>query len=185
MRNVPDALVHQYVSEGWWTDDTLGDMVAEGLGAMPDATFAVHSAVRPWRGSVADLDRDARRFAGWLRDNDIGPGDIVAFQLPNWVEAAVTFWGAAYAGAVVVPIVHFYGTNELEYILRVTEPALVVTADRFGHADYPSSTRNYWVTSEPPGPSWAHPTQTGSRRMPLPFSGSWIRNRSTSPWRRP
>ena len=101
--------MRQYVSEGWWTDDTLGDMVAEGLGAMPDATFAVHSAVRPWRGTVADVDRDARRFAGWLRDNNIGPGDIVAFQLPNWVEAAVTFWGAAYAGAVVVPIVHFYG----------------------------------------------------------------------------
>lgn len=139
LRNVPDALVGQYVSNGWWTDDSLGELVAQGLGAMPDATFAVHSAVRPWRGTVADLDRDARRFAGWLRDNDIGPGDIVVFQLPNWVEAAITFWGAAYAGAVVVPVVHFYGAKELEYILRVTEPALVVTADRFGQADYLAS----------------------------------------------
>jgi acyl-CoA synthetase len=139
LRNVPEALVGKYVSNGWWTDESLGDLVAQGLGAMPDATFAVHSAVRPWRGTVADLDRDARRFAGWLRDNNIGPGDIVVFQLPNWVEAAITFWGAAYAGAVVVPVVHFYGAKELEYILRVTEPALVVTADRFGQVDYLAS----------------------------------------------
>jgi acyl-CoA synthetase len=139
LRNVPEALVRRYISEGWWTDEALGDLVAEGLGAMPDATFAVHSAVRPWRGTVAEVDRDARRFAGWLRDNNIGPGDIVLFQLPNWVEAAITFWGAAYAGAVVVPVVHFYGEKELEYILRVTEPALVVTADQFGHVDYTTS----------------------------------------------
>ena len=58
------------------------------------------------------------------------------FQLPNWVEAGITFWGAAYLGAVVVPVVHFYGPKEVGYILRATSPDVVVTADRFGHADY-------------------------------------------------
>jgi acyl-CoA synthetase (AMP-forming)/AMP-acid ligase II len=136
LRTVPEALVRRYVAEGWWTDDSLGDLVGRGLEAMGDATFAVHSQVRPWRGTVADVDQAARRFAGWLGRNGIGPGDIVLLQLPNWVEAAITFWGAAYAGAVVVPVVHFYGAKELEYIVRVTEPALVVTADRFGQANY-------------------------------------------------
>ena len=58
------------------------------------------------------------------------------FQLPNWVEAGITFWAAAYLGAVVVPIVHFYGAKEVDYILRATEPDVVVTADRFGHTDH-------------------------------------------------
>ena len=58
------------------------------------------------------------------------------FQLPNWVEAGITFWAAAYLGAVVVPIVHFYGAKEVDYILRTVSPAVVVTADRFGHNDY-------------------------------------------------
>jgi acyl-CoA synthetase len=80
-----------------------------------------------------------RRFAGGLAKVGIGPGDVVLFQLPNWVEAAITFWGAAYAGAVVVPVVHFYGAKELEYIVRVTDPKLVVTADRFGRTEYVSS----------------------------------------------
>ena len=58
------------------------------------------------------------------------------FQLPNWVEAGITFWAAAYLGAVVVPVVHFYGPKEVGYILRATEPAVVITPDRFGHTDH-------------------------------------------------
>ena len=139
LREIPDALAQRYRAEGWWTDDGLSDLVARGLDAMRDAAFVVHSAVRPWRGTVAEVDHAARRFAGWLGNHGVGPGDIVVFQLPNWMEAAVTFWGAAYAGAVVVPVVHFYGAKELEYIVRVTKPKLVVTADRFGHADYLSA----------------------------------------------
>ena len=57
-------------------------------------------------------------------------------RLPNWMEAGVTFWAAAYLGAVVVPVVHFYGAKEVEYILKATSPDVVVTADRFGHSDY-------------------------------------------------
>ena len=177
----PRRLCGKYVSNGWWTDESLGDLVAQGLGAMPDATFAVHSAVRPWRGTVADLDRDARRFAGWLRDNDIGPGDIVVFQLPNWVEAAITFWGAAYAGAVVVPVVHFYGAKELEYILRVTEPALVVTADRFGQVDYLASysellgdlDTRWAVVGTDPDELPPHATPFGRLLDPSPSTNRW------------
>lgn len=139
LREVPGELRRRYVEEGWWTDNTMGEMVAEGLAAMGDSKFSVHSAVRPWRGTIRDVDQVARRFAGWLARNNIGPGNVVVFQLPNWVEAAITFWGATYAGAVVVPVVHFYGAKELDYILRVTEPDLVITPDTFGKMDYLAS----------------------------------------------
>jgi len=56
--------------------------------------------------------------------------------LPNWLEAAATFYAIAYLGAVVVPIVHFYGTKEVGYILRKTRVKALVTADRFGHQDF-------------------------------------------------
>ncbi len=103
---------------------------------MAGADFRVRSKSRPWDGTFADVDAAARALAGSLRARGVGPGDVVVFQLPNWVEAGITFWAAAYLGAVVVPIVHFYGTKEVDYILRVTEPDVVVTADRFGHSDY-------------------------------------------------
>ena len=33
LRTVPEALAERYLDEGWWTDDSLGDLVAEGLAA--------------------------------------------------------------------------------------------------------------------------------------------------------
>ncbi len=110
---------------------SLPDWAASG--ATP---FRVRSVVHPWTGTFAEVDRSARALAGALRAEGVGPGDVVAFQLPNWVEAGITFWAASYLGAVVVPIVHFYGAKEVDYILRTVSPDVMVTADRFGHNDY-------------------------------------------------
>jgi acyl-CoA synthetase (AMP-forming)/AMP-acid ligase II len=136
LRAVPDDLAQRYRAEGWWTDDTLGAMVATGLASSGGAAFHVHSDVRPWRGTFADVDRAARSLAQWFVDTGVGPGSVVVCQTPNWVEAGITFWAAAYAGAAVVPIVHFYGPKEVGYILDAVEPDVVVSCDRFGYVDH-------------------------------------------------
>ena len=135
-RRFPAELEARYLAEGEWTDDTLGSLSASGLAAMPGAAFNVHSAVHPWRGTCGDVDLAARRLAANLATRGVGPGDIVLFQLPNWVEAAIGFYAAAYLGAVVVPVVHFYGPKEVDYIIEATSPSVVVTPDEFGHLDY-------------------------------------------------
>jgi len=61
---------------------------------------------------------------------------VVAFQLPNWMEAAAAFWASAFLGAVVVPIVHFYGRKEVGYILDSVKPRVFITAERFGRMEY-------------------------------------------------
>lgn len=136
MRNIPADLVERYEGAGWWTRDTIGDLLARGLDAAPAATFRVHSAVRPWSGTFRDVERVARRLAAGLRARGVGPGDVVAFQLPNWMEAAAVYWASALLGAVVVPIVHFYRRKELEYILGATRPRVFVTAEKFGRMEY-------------------------------------------------
>ena len=135
-RPIPPDLAEHYRRSGWWTDATLGAMVADGLSGMHDVAFRVRSSVRPWDGTFADVDGAARRLAAALLARGVGAGDTVVFQLPNWVEAGITFWAAAYIGATIVPIVHFYGAKEVDYILRVTRPKVVVTADRFARSDY-------------------------------------------------
>lgn len=75
-------------------------------------------------------------FAHGLRRLGVGPGDVVAFQIPNWAEAAETFYGVTALGATLVPIVHFYGPKELRYILDESRARVLVTADRFGRMDY-------------------------------------------------
>ncbi|MDG4667868.1 AMP-binding protein [Mycobacterium sp. 236(2023)] len=132
MRTIPAELVSHYEQEGYWTRETLGDLLARGLASSPDAGFCVHSAVRPYTGTFGEVERDARRFAAGLQARGVGPGDVVAFQLPNWREAAVTFWASSFLGAVIVPIVHFYGRKELGHILATAKPKVFVTTEEFG-----------------------------------------------------
>ena len=171
LRTVPDDLRSRYSDEGWWTDETLGQTVASGLAALGDAAFEVHSDVRSFTGTFADIDRSARALAGALRARGVEAGDVVVFQLPNWAEAGITFWASAYLGAVVVPIVHFYGPKEVRYIIDRTDPKVVVTPDRFGwieHLDtYPE------LLADRPDTTWLVVGETPAADLPagaLPFA---------------
>jgi acyl-CoA synthetase (AMP-forming)/AMP-acid ligase II len=135
-RTVPPELAARYLREGWWTGRTLGDLLGDGLAAAPDTVFRVHSAERPYQGTFADVERTARRLAAGLRARGVGPGDTVAFQLPNWAEAAVVFWAATFLGAAVVPVVHFYGPKEVGYILDAVRPKAFFVPERFGRLEF-------------------------------------------------
>ncbi|OBK70275.1 AMP-binding protein [Mycobacterium sp. 1274761.0] len=136
MRKIPVELTKRYEDEGWWRPETLGDLIAGGLAANPDAGFWVHSDVRPYAGTFADVELRARRLAAGLRARGVEPGDAVAIQLPNWAEAAVAFWASTFLGAVVVPIVHFYGRKELSHIIATAKPKAFLTAEEFGRMRY-------------------------------------------------
>ena len=118
LRAPAPELADAYRRAGWWNDDTLGRLVERGMRAAPAAPVRIWSKTRPWRGTLGDVLDLSARFAGGLRALGVGPGDIVAVQVPNWVEGAATWFASSMLGAVVVPIVHYYGTHELSYILR-------------------------------------------------------------------
>ena len=135
-RAVPAALRALYLERGWWTDDTLGQVVYRSLRAAPDATINVWSESRPWHGSYSDVQNEALRLVRVLRDAGIEPGSVVAFQLPNWREAVSAFYGLAMGGYVLVPIVHIYGPKEVRFILRESGARAYISTDRYGHVDY-------------------------------------------------
>ncbi|MER7180190.1 AMP-binding protein [Streptomyces hyaluromycini] len=136
LRPLPPELPARYEAEGWWTRETLGELLTAGLATAGDVEFRVHSEERPWAGTFADVEQVARRLAAGLRARGVGPGDVVAMQLPNWAEAAAVFWAAAFLGAVVVPVVHFYGPKEVGYILGATRPKVFFAAERFGRSGF-------------------------------------------------
>jgi acyl-CoA synthetase (AMP-forming)/AMP-acid ligase II len=136
MRLIPQELTDRYVSHGWWTDETIADMIAAGLYAAPNTPFVVYSKARPWSGTFHDVELMARRLAGGLRRRGVEPGDVVAFQLPNWMEAAVTFWAASFLGATIVPVVHFYGAKEIRHIIAEASPKVFIVASEFGRNRY-------------------------------------------------
>jgi acyl-CoA synthetase len=163
-RRVPTELERAYVESGWWTDDTLGSTVARTLADHPAAQASVWSRARPWRGTYADLDAEARRVVTLLRDLGVRPGEAVAFQLPNWREALVSFAALSMGGYVVVPIVHIYGRKEVAFILEQSGAVAYVSPLAYGHVDYgaivdsaaPASLRLHVVVGGgalPPAPS--------------------------------
>ncbi len=136
LRSVPDGLRNRYLAEGWWSDESLGDVVDRALLAAPDTPVHVWSEDRPWVGTYADLHAEATRLVSVLRRAGIEAGDVVAFQLPNWREAIVAFYGLALGGYVLVPIVHIYGRKEVGFILRQSGARAYLSAADFGHVDY-------------------------------------------------
>jgi acyl-CoA synthetase (AMP-forming)/AMP-acid ligase II len=82
------------------------------------------------------VHEEARRLVGVLRGEGLAPGDVVAFQFPNWREGVVAFYALAMGGYVLVPIVHIYGPREVRFILGECGARAYLSADRFGHVDY-------------------------------------------------
>ncbi len=156
----------RYCADGSWTDETLGTILAAGFAEAPDSVVSFRSDVRPWRGTFSEAADRARRVAGGLRAAGVRPGEPVAFQIPNWPEAGSLFWAIAFLGAIPVPIVHFYGPKEVEFILGQSGARYLVTADRFGHIDYLASLEtlrasapaleHVWVVGDSV-PGWAQP----------------------------
>ncbi len=136
LRAVPAELRRYYLREGLWSDDTLGALVDASVRARPGLVLRIWSEQRPCATPLGDVHLQALRLAAGLRARGLGPGDVVAFQLPNWTEAVVTFFALALLGVVLVPIVHSYGPREVGFILRQSGARALVSAGRFGRLDY-------------------------------------------------
>jgi acyl-CoA synthetase (AMP-forming)/AMP-acid ligase II len=87
------------------------------LGAAHEAL--VHVVHERERLTFADVRRQSLSVARELRSSfSVRPGDRVAIAMRNLPEFVVSFWGAALAGAIVVPLNSWWTGSELAYALR-------------------------------------------------------------------
>ena len=137
LRPVPADLAERYLAEGAWDDRSLGAVPAATRSSRTRRGASGSGRRRnPHLGTVGEVYEESLRVAGGLRALGLGPGDVVAFQLPNWVEAAITFYACAMLGVTLVPIVHFYGPKEVGFILRQSRARALVIVSRIGQRDY-------------------------------------------------
>jgi fatty-acyl-CoA synthase len=99
----------------------------------PDRVFLIAGDRRLTYGQV---NSQATALAASLRELGIEAGDRIALDLPNWPEFVSALFAAAKLGAVIVPLNPRYTVPELQYMLRHSEAAAVVTAEEFGGVDY-------------------------------------------------
>lgn len=118
-------------------DGFRGLSVAEGLalraGEAPHRPFLAFGGRRLTYGQV---EHRADALAASLHELGIEAGDRIALTLPNWPEFVVAAFAAAKLGAVIVPLNPRFTPTELQYMLRHSETAVVVTAENWAGVDY-------------------------------------------------
>jgi fatty-acyl-CoA synthase len=114
-----------------------GQSVAQVLEARaaehPDRVFLIYGNRRL---TYAQVDQRATAMAAALHGLGIGAGDRIALDLPNCPEFVIALFAAAKLGAVVVPLNPRFTVPELQYMLRHSEAAVVVTVESFNGVDY-------------------------------------------------
>ncbi|HEX3715379.1 MAG TPA: AMP-binding protein, partial [Trebonia sp.] len=81
--------------------------------------------------TLGALVSDGEKFAGALQARGIGPGDVVAVQLPGSYAGAVVQVAVGLCGAVLLPVVMIYGPREMDFVLRSSGAAAVVLAREY------------------------------------------------------
>ncbi len=126
----PREVLDSWRARGVWTDETLLDRLAHAEGS--------HLAIvdGETRLTVDDLRLRTVAFSDELHAAGVGPGDVVAWQLPNWWEGVVLCWAAWQCGAVVSPITPSLRAREVGFILAQTGARVAVVPHRFRGTDY-------------------------------------------------
>jgi acyl-CoA synthetase (AMP-forming)/AMP-acid ligase II len=125
-----------WAAAGLYPDQDLYSLFRGHVERTPEAP-----AVLDAEGTVSygELDQTARRLAAGLAGLGIGPGDVVAVQLPNARLACAVDLAVAANGAVVLPFPLGRGDRDAVSLLRRSEAVAVITvADHHG---YPCAAR--------------------------------------------
>ena len=115
--------VAEFVSKGWWRDDTLTKWLVRNAAERPQGAAVVHGALTlTWSG----LSARVAGFASGLAHTGVQAGDVVAVQLPNVPEFIVAYLAIARLGAVMTTIHMAYRGSEFFALLRHSRAKAIV-----------------------------------------------------------
>jgi acyl-CoA synthetase len=123
----------EFAARGDWAGKTIADY-AYGL-AETDPDFVLFVAGE-WQVTRAALLAEAQALAVGLADLGLIAGDVVSFQTPNWIEAAVINLTAALSGFVINPIVPIYRDAEVGMMLADCRAKAFIVASSFRNYDF-------------------------------------------------
>ncbi|MDR5655460.1 class I adenylate-forming enzyme family protein [Ruixingdingia sedimenti] len=140
MQDIPDVMLRQspedqarYRAAGIWPDETFADVLRARVARHPD-----REAVSDGRNrlSYRELEDAILRVADLLARHGIRPGDVVAVQLPNWIEFVPAYFAIERIGAIGVPVSIDFRARELDYVLRTADCRGVITCGAYKGFDH-------------------------------------------------
>ena len=125
--------IKSFYEAGYWTNQTLLDLVDHWAGERPDDTFVTDGTSAL---TFAQLRESAIGTAVGLVRSGIAAGDRIVVQLPNWTDFVVAAVAVARCRAILVPIMPIYRNDEVSYILQHSGARAVITCKAFIGFDF-------------------------------------------------
>lgn len=153
MQTSSKAKVDEFTAKGWWSDQTLTQLFEAACATVPTRTALVDAPNRSEfsfgtqrRLSYQQALDASHRLAAHLYSVGIRQGDRVLVQLPNIVELLLLYLAVSRLGAIISPVPMQYGRHELNEIIGVLKPRLLISLSCFKgeniarahHASFPT-----------------------------------------------
>jgi cyclohexanecarboxylate-CoA ligase len=138
----PDAtVIESYRRLGLWHDKHLLSYLEHQRRQRPDAP-AIFGFGAEGPAEVVSWSRyatEVENYAAALRALGVGPGQVVAVQMPNQWETAALMLAVMHTGAVLAPLVTAIRGRELEKMLGQLRATVVVTVGEWTGFDHAST----------------------------------------------
>ena len=128
-------LIDAYTQQGYWADRTITDYLDAAAARTPDKVAYVDTRRQV---TYAQLRAEVDRFAAGLLELGITSGDVVSFQVPNWIEWVVIHLGVSRIGAISNPLIPIYRGREVGFMVGLARSRLVIVPSSFRSFSYPT-----------------------------------------------
>ncbi|MBQ73961.1 MAG: hypothetical protein CMQ20_02920 [Gammaproteobacteria bacterium] len=124
---------------GLWKDETLHGSFDEMVTSHADQTVLITTERKYTMG---EWQEESLSLAAGLLEAGICQGDIVAVQLPNWVEFCFLQIALSRIGAVIQPLHMVFGERELTNLCSFNETDAVIVCGEYRDKDYAAQMRS-------------------------------------------
>ena len=125
--------IAEHESRGEWPVAGAAAWLRSRVRREPNRSFLIDGKRRL---TFAEFAARAAKLACGLRGLGLGAGDVVAWQLPSWVEGALLTVALDALGAVATPILSIYRETEVEFVVRQTRARALVVPGPFRGFDH-------------------------------------------------
>ncbi|PZQ56606.1 MAG: cyclohexanecarboxylate-CoA ligase [Novosphingobium pentaromativorans] len=129
----PPPHLAAYAETGVWDERTIAQQAQALAEADPDFVALIDGDVTMSRAQAL---ADAEALSAALHARGLRPGDVLAFQVPNWREAMIINLAAAMSGLIVNPIVPIYRDREVAQMLADCRAAALFVPATFRKFDF-------------------------------------------------
>lgn len=131
-----ERLRTKWRAQGFHGSKTLSDAIFEGLQKFPDTRSFYYRDDVEQVYTNEELHERALYLASALLRLNVTAGDVIAVQLPTWVEASIIYQAAAHLGVVTLPIISIYGKSEVSHIIKQSRAKILFVPSSWRGRDY-------------------------------------------------